>query len=195
MHWKWIIYPVNNARVWYSWLSEGYVSFQGENWNSKFISNFLYLCSSLMLNVLGFVQVWEKKTMQTVIWISQHLVKPCYLQLRFEIPRYTYWFTNYQVSQSSDMIFFIALKVIKNCKDMSSVYVLKALTVKVGVSRIWLLIIIFNCVNHKSGPRSTEEIFALFISLAFTVDAVSSILKGNGELWIVGCVLVYKAWK
>lgn len=53
--------PVNNARVWYSWLSEGYVSFQGENWNSKFISNFLYLCSSLMLNVLGFVQVWEKK--------------------------------------------------------------------------------------------------------------------------------------
>ena len=27
--------------------------------------------------------------------------------------------------------------------------------------------------------RSTEEIFALFISLAFTVDAVSSIVKGK----------------
>lgn len=26
--------------------------------------------------------------------------------------------------------------------------------------------------------RSTEEIFALFITLAFTVDAVSSIVKG-----------------
>lgn len=27
--------------------------------------------------------------------------------------------------------------------------------------------------------RSTEEIFALFISLAFTVDAISSVIKGN----------------
>ena len=27
--------------------------------------------------------------------------------------------------------------------------------------------------------RSTEEIFALFISLAFTVDAISSIIKGT----------------
>ena len=30
-------------------------------------------------------------------------------------------------------------------------------------------------------PRSTEEIFALFISLAFTVDAISSVIKGNSK--------------
>ena len=29
--------------------------------------------------------------------------------------------------------------------------------------------------------RSTEEIFALFISLAFTVDAISSVIKGNSK--------------
>jgi len=176
--------PVNNARVWYSWLSEGCVSFQGENWNSKFISNFLYLCSSLMLNVLGFVQVWEKKTMQTVIWISQHLVKPCYLQLRFEIPRYTYWFSNYQVSQSSDMNFFISLKVIKNCKDMSSVYVLNALTVKVGVSRIWLLIIIFTVliINLVLGQQRKFLLCSSLLPLQWMQSVVSLKVMGNYEL-------------
>ena len=29
--------------------------------------------------------------------------------------------------------------------------------------------------------RSTEEIFALFISLAFTVDAISSVIKGTSK--------------